>query len=66
MNQRTYPTAGQKARLIAHLQLDVELSEGKFSCTFAKKEAAKRWIEIAEDLNSIPGAIKTWVEWRKV
>lgn len=64
--KKSYPTSAQKARMINLLEADEELRSGKFSATYTKKEAEIRWRQIADELNSIPGSMKTWIEWRKV
>lgn len=63
---RAYPTIEQKYRLVQLVQADEEMVLAKFSETFTKQEAARRWQAIAEELNNISGAVKTWREWRKV
>ena len=45
---------------------ETELLSGKFSSSFTFKTAQKRWEEIAESLNTMPGAVKNWNKWRKV
>nr|CAI5826200.1 unnamed protein product [Callosobruchus analis] len=38
---------------------------GKFSNSFSRLDARREWERIAQDLNSIPGARKDWIQWRK-
>ncbi|XP_022160298.1 uncharacterized protein LOC111026509 [Myzus persicae] len=47
------------------LKLDPQLLSGKFSASFTFKTAQKRWEEIANALNAMPGAVKDWKKWRK-
>nr|CAI5821482.1 unnamed protein product [Callosobruchus analis] len=39
---------------------------GKFSNSFSRLDARREWERISQDLNSIPGARKDWIQWRKV
>lgn len=43
-----------------------ELQSGKFSATFSIKHAQKLWEQVTEELHQIPGAVKSWKQWRKV
>ncbi|CAH0562973.1 unnamed protein product [Brassicogethes aeneus] len=58
-------TETQKTTLIEFLKNNPLLISGKFSNSFTFKDATAKWVEITEVLNSIPGAIKDWRNWRK-
>ena len=59
-------TTDQMIALNGFLKVDPQLLSGKFSSTFTFKIAQKRWEIIAESLNAMPGAVKSWNKWRKV
>lgn len=61
-----YASNTQTRRLVELLDADAELRSGKFTPVLTYKTAQKRWTTIADELNSIGGAQKTWSEWRKV
>lgn len=61
-----YASNTQTRRLVELLDADAELRSGKFTPVLTYKTAQKRWATIADELNSIGGAQKTWSEWRKV
>ncbi|XP_046735005.1 uncharacterized protein LOC124404716 [Diprion similis] len=42
-----------------------ELTSGKFSSSFTVKHAQNLWAEVTGKLHEIPGAFKTWQQWRK-
>lgn len=52
--------------LIELLKKHKKLISGKFTQDFTFKDAEEQWRQIAEVLNSIPGAAKDWKNWRKV
>lgn len=56
----------QMIALNGFLKLDPQLLSGKFSASFTIKTAQKRWEEIANAINAMPGAVKDWKKWRKV
>jgi hypothetical protein len=56
----------QKQMLLEGMKLRPELLSGKFSNAFTHQTAMDQWKEIANILNSIPGASKDWKGWRKV
>lgn len=56
----------QKKMLVEYLKKHPELLSGKFTNTFTLKDAVRKWQEITEILNSVPGARKEWKSWRKV
>ncbi|XP_041987343.1 uncharacterized protein LOC121739088 [Aricia agestis] len=64
-NAKKFASQEQKYRLLRLVEADPQLKSGKFTKSFTKFEARKRWIAISHKLNSIPGAKKTWEEWRK-
>jgi len=61
-----YVTQEQKELLIELLSNETELLSGKFSASFTVKDAQHRWNTIATKLHEMPGAQKTWKQWRKV
>jgi len=56
----------QKKSLVELMTKDPLLSAGKFTQTFTQKSAKQKWEVIAEQLNALPGAEKSWDKWRKV
>lgn len=48
------------------MQKHPELQSGKFSATFTFKHAQKLWEKATDELHKIPGAVKSWKQWRKV
>jgi hypothetical protein len=61
-----YISSAQTNKLIELLQNEPDLLSGKFISKFTYKEGQKKWEEIAQIVNSIPGARKDWKQWRKV
>lgn len=59
-------SSGQKEILIEFLNNHSELVSAKFSSKFSHKNAQELWSEVTETLNALPGAKKTWDQWRKV
>lgn len=59
-------SSGQKEILIEFLNNHSELVSTKFSSKFSHKNAQELWSEVTETLNALPGAKKTWDQWRKV
>ncbi|GLV33184.1 hypothetical protein CBL_10531 [Carabus blaptoides fortunei] len=55
----------QKRVLIEFLKQNPKLLSGKFSSDFTVKTGVEKWEELTILLNSIPGANKTWKNWRK-
>ncbi|CAH1107491.1 unnamed protein product [Psylliodes chrysocephalus] len=58
-------TENKKKTLIELLQNDEQLRNGKFTNNFTFAESRKRWIHISDTLNSIPGARKDWLYWKR-
>ncbi|XP_032674696.1 uncharacterized protein LOC116845752 [Odontomachus brunneus] len=58
-------TAGQKEMLLEYLSVHPELISAKFTSKFSYKDAQILWNEITHKLNALPGAKKTWYQWRK-
>lgn len=56
----------QKTELIHFMEKNPQLRSGKFTKTFTFKKSQELWITITNSLNSLPGAQKTWQQWRKV
>lgn len=59
-------STGQKKTLLDYLNVHPELISAKFSSKFSYKDAQILWNEITRTLNALPGAKKTWYQWRKV
>ncbi|KAJ8965418.1 hypothetical protein NQ314_004171 [Rhamnusium bicolor] len=55
----------QKTYLIQYVEEHRELQSGKLSQQFTFKKAQCLWKELANILNSMPGARKDWEKWRK-
>lgn len=62
----TQVTDAQKKVLLEYLKNNKDLQSGKFTNKFTYKDAQKKWNEVAEMLNSMPGSSKDWKSWRKV
>nr|CAI5851478.1 unnamed protein product [Callosobruchus analis] len=60
-----YPSGEQKKCLVDKLKSHPLLMRGKFTNSFSRLDARREWERIAQDLNSIPGARKDWIRWRK-
>ncbi|XP_073828524.1 uncharacterized protein [Musca autumnalis] len=56
----------QHAALLSFLESEKGLAEGKFAAMHGKETARKKWQEISEELNKIPGAVKTSEQWQTV
>lgn len=61
-----YVTARQKKKLLELMTKHPELISCKVTQDFNYKDSQKLWQNIASECNSIPGARKTWRQWRKV
>lgn len=59
-------TKEQKQILINFIEQHHELKSGKFTSNFTVKQGQSLWVEVAKNLNAVPGARKTWQKWRKV
>lgn len=59
LNEMSYPSQRDMRR-------NPQLVSGKFTNTYTFKDATKECQEIAQLLNSMPGAQKDWKGWRKV
>ncbi|KAK4882799.1 hypothetical protein RN001_006118 [Aquatica leii] len=55
----------QKNYLIEFIRENSQLVTSKFSNHYTYKDDQKLWMEVTENLNSIPGAKKWWMQWRK-
>lgn len=66
LQKRGHLSENQKKTLINIMEGEHDLRKGKFNPSFTFKDAQKKWVEIADFLNSIPGAEKDWKEWRRV
>lgn len=56
----------QKAMLYRFMHQNPNLKDGKFTLDFTQHKAQRLWSKIAIKLNNVPGARKTWLQWRKV
>lgn len=56
----------QKTMLVEFLKKNSQLISGNFTNSFTYKDAEQKWQDVANILNSIPGARKEWKAWRKV
>jgi len=63
---KSRPTKSQMKTLVELLSNNPRLNSGKFSANFTKQIAKARWEDIANELNSLPGAEKSWEKWKKV
>ncbi|XP_041982278.1 uncharacterized protein LOC121735498 [Aricia agestis] len=61
----TYVIARQKKKLIELMAKHPELITCKVTQDFSYKDSQKLWQNIAKECNAIPGARKTWKQWRK-
>ncbi|XP_022161163.1 uncharacterized protein LOC111027209 [Myzus persicae] len=59
------PTQLQMKTLVELMSKDPLLCAGKFTQTFTQKSAKQKWEVIAEQLNALPGAEKSWDKWKK-
>ncbi|XP_046969254.1 uncharacterized protein LOC124536727 [Vanessa cardui] len=60
-----YVTARQKKKLIELMSKHPELISCKVTQDFNYKDSQKLWQNIANECNAMPGARKTWRQWRK-
>ncbi|XP_073820932.1 uncharacterized protein [Musca autumnalis] len=56
----------QQSALLTFLESNKGLGEGKFAAMHGKESARRKWLEITEELNKIPGAVKTSDQWQTV
>lgn len=59
-------TPEQKKTLLEFLEEHSELVKHKQTNQFTNADTARLWREVTVKLNAIPGAQKSWKEWRKV
>lgn len=59
-------TLAQKQALVSFVQEHPELQKGKFSPSFTFKHSKDLWQKIGDELNSIVGAAKEPLKWKKV
>nr|XP_004924426.1 uncharacterized protein LOC101742335 [Bombyx mori] len=64
-HRSVYPTAKQKKKLIEMVAKYPELVSCKVRQGFSYTDAHKLWQNIAIECNAIPGAKKTWRQWKK-
>ncbi|XP_032519253.2 uncharacterized protein LOC116771503 isoform X1 [Danaus plexippus] len=60
-----YVTARQKKKLIELMSKHPELISCKITQDFNYKDSQRLWQNIANECNAMPGARKTWRQWRK-
>lgn len=56
----------QKETLMEYMSNHEDLRKGAFTKNFTKKDQQRQWQDLAEILNAMPGATRTWEKWRKV
>lgn len=59
-------TEKQKIVLIEYVKKHPNLISGKQKQNFTNKDAQAGWQNIADILNAMPGANKSWCKWKKV
>ncbi|KAJ6642424.1 hypothetical protein Bhyg_07372, partial [Pseudolycoriella hygida] len=55
----------QKLMLQSFMNNNPKLKEGIFTREFTHQSAQKLWSKIARKLNEVPGAHKTWQQWKR-
>ncbi|CAG9765417.1 unnamed protein product [Ceutorhynchus assimilis] len=55
----------QKNTLLELMEENPQLITQKVSNQYTNQDIKKKWIEISEKLNSIPGTNRSWKDWRK-
>jgi len=56
----------QKEALISFMQSHPELQKGKLGSSYTSKNVKQLWQQISDELNSIVGATKDPLKWKKV
>lgn len=56
----------QKMMLQRLMQNNPNLQDGTVTSDFTQNSAQKVWTKIALELNGLPGARKTWIQWKRV
>ncbi|KAK4882530.1 hypothetical protein RN001_005849 [Aquatica leii] len=59
-------SVSQQRTILEFLSAHPELTCGNFTSLFTYKQAQVLWHQLTDVLNAIPGAHKTWVQWRKI
>ncbi|GLV38147.1 hypothetical protein CBL_10114 [Carabus blaptoides fortunei] len=59
-------SSDQKTYLLDFIEQHPKIKTGKFDATFTFKDSSNAWKKIADKLNSIAGAKKDYIHWRKV
>ncbi|KAF0713986.1 Myb DNA-bind 5 domain-containing protein [Aphis craccivora] len=62
---KSRPTQFQMKSLVEFMTKDPLLCAGKFNQNFTHKTAQKKWEMITAELNTLPGAEKSWDKWKK-
>lgn len=65
-NKTVYTTQIQKRKLIRLITQNPQLVHFKASQDFNFKDSQRLWKSITNQCNALPGARKTWKQWRKV
>ncbi|XP_023011966.2 uncharacterized protein [Leptinotarsa decemlineata] len=65
MKGRSFLSDLQKKALLNFMESEPQLCKGKFTREFTHQVAKDKWLDIASRLNSIPGAYKDWLQWRR-
>ncbi|XP_037972983.2 uncharacterized protein LOC105385747 isoform X3 [Plutella xylostella] len=63
--KRTYPTQSQIAKLIRLIAENPQLVSYKASQDFNYQDSQRLWQFITNQCNALPGARKTWKQWRR-
>jgi hypothetical protein len=59
-------TATQKKVLVAYIEENRVIVEGKFSSEFTDADRKNVWRKLTQKLNAMKGAVKNWRGWRRV
>ncbi|XP_059622917.1 uncharacterized protein LOC132266097 [Phlebotomus argentipes] len=59
-------TEAQKIALLDFLAKYPKLRSGEYDDEFGRKDAKRLWEKAAQTLNDVPGAKKSWEQWRKI
>ncbi|VVC29447.1 Hypothetical protein CINCED_3A003183 [Cinara cedri] len=59
------PTKFQMKRLVELVSMEPHLMTGTFSVNFNCQNAKEKWKKIANELNALPGAKKSYEKWKK-
>lgn len=60
-----YPSARQKKKLLEYVSTYPVLVKGRQPQNVSYSESQQLWVKIANECNTLPGAKKSWQQWRK-